>query len=61
MELIRTGRLDPSVFDTHRLPLDEAMSAYDAFGDAAGSGAFKVVLEGAKDAGSLLASSTATA
>jgi hypothetical protein len=26
------------------------MAAYDAFADAAGSGAFKVVLEGAKQA-----------
>jgi alcohol dehydrogenase len=53
MELIRAGRLDPTVFATHRFPLDEAMSAYDAFADAAGSGAFKVVLEGTRESHSL--------
>jgi alcohol dehydrogenase len=48
MQLIEMGKLDPSVFATHRFALSEAMDAYDAFADAAGSGAFKVVLEGAK-------------
>jgi alcohol dehydrogenase len=48
MELIAAGKLDPSVFATHRFPLEEAMNAYDAFADAQGSGAFKVVLEGRK-------------
>ena len=48
MQLIAAGKLDPSVFATHRFSLDEAMTAYDAFTDAKASGAFKVVLEGAK-------------
>jgi alcohol dehydrogenase len=48
MQLIEGGKLDPSIFATHRFALSEAMAAYDAFSDAAGSGAFKVVLEGAK-------------
>jgi alcohol dehydrogenase len=48
MELIGAGKLDPSVFATHRYSLDEAMTAYDAFADARASGAFKVVLEGEK-------------
>jgi len=48
MQLISAGRLDPSVFATHHFALDEAMNAYDAFAAAAESGAFKVVLEGAK-------------
>jgi alcohol dehydrogenase len=48
MQLISAGRLDPSVFATHHFALDNAMNAYDAFGAAAESGAFKVVLEGAK-------------
>ena len=48
MELIGAGKLDPSVFATHRYSLDEAMTAYDAFADAKTSGAFKVVLEGEK-------------
>ena len=47
MALISAGRLDPSVFATHRFPLEEAMEAYDAFADAGATGAFKVVLEGA--------------
>jgi alcohol dehydrogenase len=48
MRLIERGKLDPSVFATHRFALNEAMAAYDAFADAAASGAFKVVLQGAK-------------
>ena len=47
MQLIEAGKLDTSVFATHRFALDEAMAAYDAFADAKSSGAFKVVLEGA--------------
>jgi alcohol dehydrogenase len=46
MQLIGAGKLDPSVFVTHRYSLDEAMTAYDAFADAKETGAFKVVLEG---------------
>jgi alcohol dehydrogenase len=48
MQLVATGKLDPSVFATHCFSLHEATSAYDAFADAKNSGAFKVVLEGAK-------------
>jgi alcohol dehydrogenase len=48
MQLIAAGKLDPTVFATHRFALGEAMTAYDAFADAQGSGAFKVVLEGVK-------------
>jgi alcohol dehydrogenase len=48
MQLIEAGKLDPTVFATHRFALDEAMDAYDAFADAKTSGAFKVVLGGAK-------------
>jgi alcohol dehydrogenase len=48
MQLIAAGKLDPSVFATHRFALGEAMTAYDAFTDAQESGAFKVVLEGVK-------------
>jgi alcohol dehydrogenase len=47
MKLIAQGRLDPTPFATHRFPLDETMSAYDTFGDAAATHALKVVLEGA--------------
>jgi threonine dehydrogenase-like Zn-dependent dehydrogenase len=48
MQLVAAGKLDPTVFATHRFSLDEAMRAYDAFVDAKSSGAFKVVLEGVK-------------
>ena len=46
MRLIASGRLDPSLFATHRFPLEDTMAAYDTFADAANSGALKVVLEG---------------
>jgi len=48
MQLIAAGKLDPSVFTTHRFSLDEAMVAYDAFAAAKDTGVFKVVLEGKK-------------
>jgi alcohol dehydrogenase len=45
LKLIAGGKLDATPFATHRFPLDETMSAYDTFGDAAASHALKVVLE----------------
>jgi alcohol dehydrogenase len=54
MKLVAQGRLDPTVFATHRFALGEAMAAYDTFAGAATSGALKIVLEGtAKSAGSM--------
>ena len=50
LRLIASGRLDPSLFATHHYALDEAMSAYDTFADAAGTNALKVVLQGAGSA-----------
>jgi alcohol dehydrogenase len=47
MRLIASGRLDPSLFATHRFALQDTMAAYDTFADAANSGALKVVLQGA--------------
>jgi alcohol dehydrogenase len=52
MRLTASGRLDPSLFATHRFPLGETMAAYDTFADAANTKALKVVLEGAKTSGS---------
>ena len=53
MMLVASGRLDPTVFATHRVSLQDKMSAYDTFADAANTGALKVVLEGgAGDRGS---------
>ncbi|HST33109.1 MAG TPA: zinc-dependent alcohol dehydrogenase family protein [Solirubrobacteraceae bacterium] len=46
MRLIASGRLDPSLFATHRFALGDTMAAYDTFADAANSGALKVVLQG---------------
>ncbi len=50
MRLISRGRLDPSLFATHRFALEDSMSAYDTFADAAASGALKVVLQGEQSA-----------
>ncbi len=47
LKLIEGGRLDPTVFVTHRFPLAEAEEAYDVFAEAADTHALKVVLEGA--------------
>jgi alcohol dehydrogenase len=46
MRLIASGRLDPSLFATHRFALAHAMTAYDVFADAANTNALKVVLDG---------------
>ncbi|HVW16729.1 MAG TPA: zinc-dependent alcohol dehydrogenase family protein [Solirubrobacteraceae bacterium] len=46
MRLIASGRLDPSLFATHRFALEDTMAAYDVFADAANTGALKVVLQG---------------
>jgi alcohol dehydrogenase len=46
LKLVASGRLDPTIFATHRFALGETMSAYDTFADAATTNALKVVLEG---------------
>ena len=46
LALISSGRLDPSLFVTHRFALEDTMSAYDAFAQAADTGALKVVMYG---------------
>jgi alcohol dehydrogenase len=46
MRLVASERLDPSLFATHRFPMSDTMGAYDAFADAANTGALKVVLYG---------------
>jgi alcohol dehydrogenase len=47
LRLIRAGKLDPSVFTTHRFPLAEVMTAYDTFAAAGTTGALKVLLTNA--------------
>jgi alcohol dehydrogenase len=46
LRLIASGRLDPSLFATHRFELSDTMDAYDTFADAAHTNALKVVLCG---------------
>ena len=48
LALIKRGRIDPSLFATHRYALEDTMAAYDTFADAANTGALKVVLQGAE-------------
>ena len=47
LELIRSGRLDPTVFATHHFELGDTEAAYDVFGHAAETNALKVVLSAA--------------
>ncbi len=51
MRLISSGRLDPSLFATHRFALGDTMAAYDTFADAANTNALKVVLQGQERVG----------
>ncbi len=44
LQLIVEGRLDPTVFATHRFQLDETEDAYELFTNAGANGALKVVL-----------------
>jgi alcohol dehydrogenase len=48
MKLVASGRLDPTVFATHHVSLQDTMAAYDTFADAANTNALKIVLEGGK-------------
>ena len=62
LRLIEGGRLDPTVFATHRFALEETMEAYDVFANAAETHALKVVLEGeraVREAPAALAAATA--
>jgi alcohol dehydrogenase len=44
LRLIGAGQLDPTGLVTHHFPLHDIERAYDVFGDAANTGALKVVL-----------------
>ena len=48
--LVASGRLDPTIFATHRFALDDKMGAYDTFADAVSTKALKVVPEGSERA-----------
>jgi alcohol dehydrogenase len=57
LQLIAAGRLDPTLFATHRFALEETLAAYETFAAAAETNALKVVLEGeyaVRDAGRML-------
>jgi alcohol dehydrogenase len=44
LKIVRSGKLQPGKFVTHRFALNDIMKAYDTFGNAAKEGALKVVL-----------------
>jgi len=44
LQLIVDGRLDPTIFATHRFQLDETEEAYEVFANAGANDALKVVL-----------------
>ncbi len=54
MKLIAQGRLDPTLFATHRFAIGETMAAYDTFADAAKTDALKVVLQGSETSAGVL-------
>jgi alcohol dehydrogenase len=45
LTLVQSGRLSAARLVTHRFALDDAMTAYDTFGNAASEHALKVVLK----------------
>ena len=59
LKLIEGGRLDPTVFATHRFPLADTEEAYDVFGAAAETHALKVVLNASVPVHQELAAGTA--
>jgi len=44
LKLVAGGKLDPTVFATHRFPMEETMNAYEVFADPATTNALKLVL-----------------
>jgi alcohol dehydrogenase len=61
LALIQSGRLDPTLFATHRFPLGDVMAAYDVFADASKTGALKVVLQADTGSAGKRTASAATA
>ena len=47
LKVVESGKLQPSKLVTHRFALNDAMKAYDTFGNAAKEGALKVILQSA--------------
>ena len=44
LKVVQSGKLQAARLVTHRFALDDVMSAYDTFGNAAREGALKVIL-----------------
>jgi threonine dehydrogenase-like Zn-dependent dehydrogenase len=44
LKVVRSAKLKPSQLVTHRFAMNDIMTAYDTFGNAAKEGALKVVL-----------------
>jgi alcohol dehydrogenase len=44
LKVVRSGKLQPGKFVTHRFALDDIMKAYDTFGNAAEESPLKVIL-----------------
>lgn len=47
LKVVLSGKLEPAKLVTHRFTMDEIMKAYDTFGNAAETGALKVLLTNA--------------
>ncbi|MFM0053025.1 zinc-dependent alcohol dehydrogenase family protein [Caballeronia grimmiae] len=45
LRTVRAGRLNPNRLITHRFTLEKALEAYETFGNAADTGALKVIIE----------------
>jgi len=45
LKTVDSGRIDPSRLITHRFTLDQILDAYDTFGQAARTGALKVIID----------------
>jgi alcohol dehydrogenase len=46
LKMVRSNKIDPKKLITHHFKLVDILAAYDAFADAAKTGALKVILEG---------------
>jgi alcohol dehydrogenase len=45
LKTVQSGKIDPKRLITHRFRLDKILDAYDTFGQAASTGALKVLIE----------------
>jgi alcohol dehydrogenase len=45
LKIVQSRKLDPKLLITHRFKLDQILDAYETFGQAANTGALKVMIE----------------